>query len=313
MKTNIKRGFYVAGFAVVSALFLNNTSTSWLDMKTPSADARFDFRYSGVVNTGNEAMPLVGQLSKDGSKLYFTSQNIRGNKQLFVMKRNTSGEAFDKATRVAGVGDIEGYDIVMPTLSGDDKTLVFVSSTDGTQKGNDLFIAEKIADGYSNIRSLSELNEPDKAESYPWISDDGLRVYFTKQKGSNIKFVHAERKSITDKFSAPKDLNISIPDINNNLSCYLSNDEKQIFILSGDRIYNATRKNIEDNFNEPIEIAAANNSGFMNGIAISDNTEEMYVFNSIGFRNTQVLKFENAAVKTSTKKSVEAKTFQLKK
>lgn len=315
MKSFNKRGLYVAGFALISAFFISNHTTSVLDFKSaaPAADSRFDFRYSGTVNTGNEVMPLVGQLSKDGNKLYFTSQNMRGSKQLYVMAREKQGETFGKPTRLTGVGNDEGYDIVMPTLNGDESQMIFVSSVDGTQKGNDLYLAEKIDGGFVNIRSLDEINDATVAESYPWLSKDGLRVYFTKQKGSNITFFSAERATINDKFSAPVKLDIDIKDVNNNMSCYLTNDEKEIFILSGDRIYTATRGTAKEKFGEPVEIAAANNSnGFMNGIALTDSKSEMYVFNSVGFRNTQILKFENAATKTVVKPSIENRTIQVK-
>jgi hypothetical protein len=315
MKTVNKRGLYVVGFALVSALFISNHTTSVLDFKSAAtaADSRFDFRYSGVVNTGNEVMPLVGQLSKDGNKLYFTSQNMRGNKQLYVMGREKAGDTFGKPTRLSGVGNDEGYDIVMPSLNGDESTMVFVSSTDGTQKGNDLYIAEKAEGGFINIRTLDEVNDATASDSYPWLSKDGLRLYFTKQKGSSITFFSAERASADAKFSTPVKLDITVKDVNNNMSCYLTNDEKEIFILSGDRIYSATRNTTKEKFGEPVEIAAANNNnGFMNGIALTDNKEEMYVFNSVGFRNTQILKFENAATKKAVKPSIENKTLQIK-
>lgn len=315
MKTFNKRGLYVAGFALVSAFFISNNTTSVLDFKSPSAaaDSRFDFRYSGVVNTGSEVMPLVGQLSKDGNKLYLTSQNMRGSKQLYVMAREKAGDAFGKPTKLTGVGNDEGYDIVMPTLSGDEGTMVFVSSTDGTQRGNDLYIAQRTEGGFIGVRPLEEINDATTSESYPWLSKDGLRLYFSKQKGSAISFFSAERTSLDAKFSAPVKLDITVKDINNNMSCYLTNDEKEIFILSGDKIYSATRGTTKEKFGEPVEIAAANNSqGFMNGIALTDNKQEMYVFNSVGFRNTQILKFENAATKTTVKPGIENKTLQIK-
>ncbi len=315
MKTFNKRGLYVAGFALISAFFISNHTTSVLDLKSaaPAADSRFDFRYSGVVNTGPEVMPLVGQLSKDGNKLYFTSQNMRGSKQLYVMARGKQSEDFGKPTRLTGVGNDEGYDIVMPSLNGDESQMIFVSSVDGTQKGNDLYMAEKIDGGFVNIRSLDELNDATMAESYPWLSKDGLRVYFTKQKGSSITFHFAERASINEKFGTPVKLDIDVADINNNMSCYLTNDEKEIFILSGDKIYTASRGTTKEKFGTPVEIAAASgNNGFMNGIALADNKSEMFVFNSVGFRNTQILKFENAASKTTVKPGIENKTIQVK-
>jgi hypothetical protein len=317
MKANIKRVFFLAGIVFISSLFLNNTYINHLDLGTGnenpvSGTRKFDFRYSGIVGMPNGVMPLVGQLSKDGLKLYFTSQNMRGAKQLYVMSRTKTGEPFGVPVRLKGVGDEEGYDIVMPTVSGDENILVFVNSKDGTQRGNDLYIASKSADGFDSIRPLDEINDPGISDSYPWISKDGLRLYFTKQKGSNITFHVAERKSIHEKFSAPSKLEIAISEANNNLSCVLSSDEKEIFILNGDKILHATRQSVKEKFSAPVVIATSkNDAGFMNGITITDNTAELYVFNSVGFRNTQILKFDNAAFVPTVQKLAENKTLEI--
>jgi hypothetical protein len=318
MKINVKRGFALTGIVLISVLFINGISTSNLDMTVNSGsaapDARFDFRYSGVVNTGNGVMPLVGQLSKDGLKLYFTSQNMRGNKQLYVMTRERAGDVFGTPKKLTGVGNDEGYDIVMPTLNGNETQMVFVSSSDGTQKGNDLYIASKVEGGFLNIKPLDEVNDPTMSDSYPWLSKDGLRLYFTKQKGSKITYFVAERTSEDSKFGAPVKLDVGFEVANNNMSCFLSNDEKEIFMLNGDKIYSATRKSLKDKFSAPVEIASStDNNGFMNGITMTDNKAEMFVFNSVGFRNTQILKFDNAAtVKPVIEKLVDNKTLEIR-
>jgi hypothetical protein len=317
MKTNMKRGYALAGIVFVSALFLNYNATNYLDMtvseKTAApANQKFDFRYSGIVNTGNGVMPLVGQLSKDGLKMYFTSQNMRGTKQLYVMTRTKTGETFGTPVRLKGVGEEEGYDIIMPTINGDESVLIFVNSKDGTQKGNDLYIASKVDGNFTNIRPIDEVNETGISESYPWLSKDGLRLYFTKQKGSNITFFTSERATIEDKFKAPVKLEVAVTDVHNNMSCLLSNDEKSIYVLNGDKILHSTRKSLKDKFSAPEVIATSkSDAGFMNGITLTDNTAELFVFNSVGFRNTQILKFENAASTPAVQKLVENKTFEI--
>src|SRR5690606_2299331 len=99
--------------------------------------------------------------------LFFTSQNMRGNKQLYVMNRNSASGSFDKPTRLKGVGNDEGYDIIMPTVNADESVMIFVSSVDGTQRGNDLFEATTADGGLVNIRPLTEINEPGISEGYP--------------------------------------------------------------------------------------------------------------------------------------------------
>lgn len=301
----MKQKMIIACIAVLGIFSMSPSSLSVMDMNSGTG---FNFKYTGTVNTGSEVMPLVGQLSKDGLKMYFTSQNFKGEKQLYVMKREKPGTPFEKPERLKGTINSTDYDIIMPTVSGDEKTMVFVNSVDGTQKGNDLYITSKDEtagndlyitsrigeDGpFANIRPLDEINDKELSDSYPWLSHDGLRIYFTKQKGSEITIHSAARNSVSEKFSQPKKLDIALPKISNNLSCFLSADETEIFILSGDKIYTATRDNLFAKFTAPVEISQANDNGYMSGITMTQDNAEMFVFNSIGFRNTQILHFVN--------------------
>jgi hypothetical protein len=257
---------------------------------------RYSFKYTGEVSTGNDVMPLVGQLSKDGRSLYFTSQNMDGAKALYKMDRVKAGDDFSKPVKLNGDINNGNYDMVMPTVSADEKTMVFVSSKDGMQNGNDLYIASKDASGkFTGIRSLDEINDPSESDSYPWLSPSGLRVYFTKQKGANITFFVADRKSTNDKFANLHELGFTLPKVTNNMSCFLTNNELEIYALSGDKIYHSTRKTVYDDFGVAEEIAKTSNDGFMSGITMTNDAHELYVFNSVGFRNTQILRFINNA------------------
>ncbi len=317
MKLNI-----ILASVAIGALSMSPSSLSRLDMKNEAGNTGFDFKYTGTVNTGNEVMPLIGQLSKDGLKLYFTSQNFRGEKQLYVMKRGKPGESFGNPARLNGsVNDAE-YDIIMPAISGDEKIMVFVNSTDGTQKGNDLYISTRedeqanndlhTAQGegggaaFGNIRPLDEINDPEMSDSYPWLSNDGLRIYFTRQKGSEITFYFSKRESPDEKFSKPRKVDFTLPKISNNMSCFLSADELEIFALSGDKIYHAARENVFGKFSAPIEIGQSSGNGYMSGITMTQDNSELFVFNSVGFRNTQILRFVNTEAAKGEKPKVTA-------
>lgn len=310
------------GIIAIGLISLSPSSLSKMDMKHDTGISGFNFKYTGTVNTGNEVMPLVGQLSKDGLKMYFTSQNFRGEKQLYVMKREKLGDSFGKPMRLNGDINSEQYDIIMPTISSDEKTIVFVNSVDGTQKGNDLYISSSQneqanndlyitsrtnTDGaFGNVRPLDEINDPETSDSYPWLSNDGLRLYFTKQRGSEITFYFAERKSLSDKFSKPTKLDFTLPKISNNMSCFLSADELEIFALTGDKIYHAARENFFSKFSAPLEIGQSNDNGYMSGITMTQDNAELFVFNSIGFRNTQILRFVNTEAGKGDKPKVTA-------
>jgi hypothetical protein len=210
----------------------------------------------------------------------------------------------------------------MPTISGDEKTMVFVNSIDGTQKGNDLYISTKEDEqanndlyitsresedaAFGSVRPLDEINDPEMSDSYPWLSNDGLRIYFTKQKGSEITFYSAKRESLDEKFAKPRKLDFTPPKISNNMSCFLSTDELEIFALSGDKIYHATRENAFGKFSAPIEIGQSSDNGYMSGITMTQDNAELFVFNSVGFRNTQILRFVNTEAGKGDKPKVTA-------
>ncbi|MEX0810649.1 MAG: hypothetical protein WD048_00445 [Chitinophagales bacterium] len=283
--------------ALLSMLLMSNSSTSVYDMKgTEESSKKFKFMYSGVVNPGLEIMPLVGQMSKDGNKLYFSSQNHQGERDLYISKRSVKGADFTASTKVKG---LEERQVLMPTVSADEKTLVFVESKDGTQSGNNLFTASLDNGSVSNIKELKTLSEDNISDSYPFLSADGKRLYFTKQHNANIEFYVADAGA-NGNFGAPEKLAIEIPKVSNNMSCVLSNDELDIYVLSGDHIYHAQRKAIDKAFSTPVKIASSHTEGYMTGIAMTNDTEELYVFNSVGFRNTQVLKYINTKARNQS-------------
>lgn len=294
----MKRVNKLAGFALFGMFFMGSAAVGTLQINAPEkpivAERSFQFQFSSQVEVGSEMMPLVGQLSKDGRTMYLTGQNHQGKKHLYKMSRAKVGADFSKPEKLAGAINEGKYDIIMPTVSKDEQTMVFVHSANGMQNGNDLYVATKDAVGeFTAIRPLDEVNDPNVSDSYPWLSADGLRIYFTKQHGSKITFYSAERSSLDAAFGKPAELGLTVPKVNNNMSCYLSSDEKEIYALSGEVIYYAARKTSKDKFALPVEIANTTNSGYLSGITLTDDASEMFVYNSVGFRNTQILKFVN--------------------
>lgn len=287
----------ICGIFLATTL-LSNSSLSKFDLNAPehpSPEREFHFNYTGEVFLENGIMPLAGQLSKDGESMYFTSQNSKGGKQVYRMDRDALGDDFKTPVKLAGEINDGKYDIIMPSVSADESMMVFVHSANGMQSGNDLYLATKDAatGEYSNIRPLSEVNDQNLSDSYPWLSPDGLHLYFTKQHGSDITFLVATRNSTADKFGAAEKLGVQLPHVSNNMSCFLSNDEKEFFALSGNKIYYATRPTKTARFNVPVEIANSDNNGYISGITMTNDAHELFVYNSVGFRNTQILRFVN--------------------
>ncbi len=294
----MKRINKLAGFALLGMFFMGSATVSNLRINAPevsvTTDRSFEYQYSDQVEVGADMMPLIGQLSKDGRTMYLTGQNHQGKKHLYKMTRSSAGANFSLPKKLSGAINEGQYDIIMPSVSKDEQTMVFVHSANGMQNGNDLYIATKDATGeFSNIQALDGANDPNVSDSYPWLSADGNRLYFTKQYGSKITFYFSERTNADEAFGTPVAMGVDFPKTNNNMSCHLSSDEKELYVLSGEAIYYSVRKSIKDKFTLPVEIANTSNSGYLSGITLTDDASEMFVYNSVGFRNTQVLRFIN--------------------
>ena len=139
---------------------------------------------------------------------------------------------------------------------------------------------------YDSIRALTEINSSSQAEAYPWISSDGLRLYYTKSISSSInKIYYADRKSITDTFTniIPISLN---SDTSSVISCWLTNDELNIYYLvnkTGNtrNLYHATRNSLNDNFSNPIIVSLLGNvHGLLVGPSLTPDLGQLYIFSN---------------------------------
>lgn len=118
-----------------------------------------------------------------------------------------------------------------------------------------IFAQTPVTIEFDEVRELTEINQYGVAEAYPWISEDGLRLYFTKD---NYIFM-AERASTIEEFSNPTQLAVNFID-HDNMGGKLSTDELEIYFTKrnpseiGVNIIGATRTSINEQFNTIFEI-----------------------------------------------------------
>jgi hypothetical protein len=92
----------------------------------------------------------------------------------------------------------------------------------------------------------------------PWVSDDGLRIYFALTSGNNSDVVVASRGTPTESFGAPNAVAI-INSNQNELRPWLSADERSIAFVSarggsaGFDLWFATRATATNEFDPPLQ------------------------------------------------------------
>jgi len=124
------------------------------------------------------------------------------------------------------------------------------------------------------IRYQSELNDPKVAEAYPWISADGLRLYYVK--GNSI--YTSSRGSRYEDFGSADELNIE----NNSgiTSCWLTNDELQLFTTTGG-IGHYRRENVNDRFEYVTYLDVDDKiQGFTSSISFTPDMKTAVLYNS---------------------------------
>ena len=299
MNTVLKLRLYslliiLASLSMISARDRYISQQGGSDTEMPA----FSFKFTGELELPEGFVPLSGQVSKNGQRLYVAVEREVSN-EVYVLSRDEETGKFVEPQLLGGILSDVSMNIVSLTVSADEKTMVFVSSPDRTQQGNDLYIATrtgKDAD-FADVRKLHEISDPMISDCYPWLSPDGLRLYFTKQKGAQVHIYAAARTNPNEKFISLDKLDLDIPIMNNNMSAMLTNDELQMFIVSDNEVFYTTRYTVDDDFSPVRQIADAGVMDYINGMTMTPDMSELYVFNVNGFRDVSILQFDNMLLK----------------
>ena len=129
---------------------------------------------------------------------------------------------------------------------------------------------------YDSVRALTEINNPNFADAYPWISSDGLRLYYTSDSAIGNRLAFTQRPDTNSFFITPTILPISVPNV---MSCWLTQDELGMYFSDGFNIYYTQRDSISSPFNTPIHIHLSGiNSGFISGESLNTAQNQLFVY-----------------------------------
>gem|GEM_PF-3235765 len=124
-------------------------------------------------------------------------------------------------------------------------------------------------------RETKGINKIKIADSYPYITDDGLRLYFTSNReGGHGRFFISSRKSITDPFGEPKVLS---PDLTDGFYAgTLTADELTLCMVNSGAMYISIRSDKSAAFPDPVKLAGATDN-YHFGPSISADGKEIFV------------------------------------
>ncbi|MFN0202709.1 MAG: hypothetical protein ACKVTZ_14390 [Bacteroidia bacterium] len=135
------------------------------------------------------------------------------------------------------------------------------------------------------VRPLSEVNKENISEAYPWISADGLRLFFTQNDDDRDHLYWMEREDVSMKFSNKQEVAIQSGQKGGKFSCWLTNSELEIYYIIRTEdprgsLFHATRSSWDEPFsNERQVMLDGQFDGFLSSPSLSPDGEYLYLYN----------------------------------
>lgn len=128
------------------------------------------------------------------------------------------------------------------------------------------------------------VNKPGVADAYPFLSGDGLRLYFTSNReGGHGRFFISTRKNIIEPFGEPIVLSKYLTD--GYYAGSLTADELTLCMVKSGKIFLSYREDLQTEFGVPMEIKGIP-AKYHFGPAISPDGKEIIVMSGSGSNET---------------------------
>ncbi len=165
-------------------------------------------------------------VSPDNLRMYYYVES--GSWQIKVSQRASVADSWSLGTLVAGLPN----NISAPSLTSDELTIAFCNPNVGNW---DMYIATRPDknSAFGNIRSLSELNTVSFSECNPFLSPDGLSLYFNANPAGQNYLYMATRQSLNDQFGAAQFLQIDYTQVQGGGWPAISSDGMALYFGAG--------------------------------------------------------------------------------
>ena len=146
---------------------------------------------------------------------------------------------------------------------------------------------------YDTVRALTEINASNQADAYPWISPDGLRLYYTNGTPSN-HLMYTSRVSPYSLFTTPVTVTVNLTGAT---SYWLSHDELDVYICTSNSLFYAQRTTVSSSFNVPVQIILVGgpDSTSIKGASLNANQNELFVYMSFSSGTPCIAQFSRSS------------------
>lgn len=174
-------------------------------------------------------------ISPSGKYLFFTScgrPGSYGGCDIYFSKRN--GSEWEPGKNLGPVINTRGKE-TQPYLSGDGRTLYFVSSREGGYGGGDIYESTLGDDGqWSKPKNLGPEINTEFEEERPFIHPDGFTLYFTSRghEGMGGADLYMSRKQADGTWGKAINLGFPINTPGDEIGIYVTTDGKWAYFAS---------------------------------------------------------------------------------
>jgi hypothetical protein len=205
-------------------------------------------RITALNTTGDDVFPVI---SANGLAIYFCDYFSRpsvrpGNRgvgDIWVSRRASASTSWQAAVNLGAVVNSSALEYG-PAISADELELFFTSDRAGGSGQADLWVSRRtdaaISTGWISAQNLGAAINSPNVDCCPWLSRDGLTLYFSSNRphpglpaGINRIWV-TRRASRTSPFGTPVSLGESFPDFSNMVDpCFSPDGSTFIFTTLG--------------------------------------------------------------------------------
>ncbi len=193
-------------------------SSDFLDLYKVNVDSLSQNKPVKIDNINSRLHESTSVLSSDDSTLYFTRNNFRDGKYV----RDGSGMVRLKIFRARLVDgqwseledlpfNSDAYSVAHPALSGDGKTLYFVSDMPGTLGQSDIYKIQVLDDGtFGKPENLGPSINTEARETFPYITRKNI-LYFSSDGHPGLGGLDIFATSVQDENHKGPILNVGEP------------------------------------------------------------------------------------------------------
>ncbi len=213
-----------------SASSFPDLAGDYLGQEAPGPDP--ELFAPGIVSTGLDELNSV--FSPDGALFLFAVKLPRSSQHtLLYMAREHGRWSPPRTLPFSGV-----YNDADPALSADGQVLYYVSkrpldAAGTTEKDWDIWMVERVEDGWAEPRNPGAPVNSDQIEVYPSLTKNGTLYYSSGRPGGMGRNDLYRTKRINGQYSEPENLGEAVNSIHFEGDIYVAPDESYMIFTSG--------------------------------------------------------------------------------